>query len=72
MDHKIPIGISLSEEIVYTIDARRGDIPRSRYIQRALEKLCGTRGQEGTNKEKREIHLIADLQTFNQVNMEQW
>jgi hypothetical protein len=40
MDHKIPIGISLSEEMVYTIDARRGDIPRSRYIQRALEQLC--------------------------------
>ena len=40
MDHKIPIGISLSEEMVYTIDARRGDIPRSRYIQRALERIC--------------------------------
>ena len=26
MDHKIPIGISLSEEMVYTIDVRRGDI----------------------------------------------
>ena len=53
MEHKIPIGISLSKEMVYTIDARRGDIPRSRYIQRALEKLCGTKGQECTNKEKR-------------------
>ena len=54
MDHKIPIGISLSKEMVYTIDARRGDIPRSRYIQRALEKLCRTTGQERTNKEKME------------------
>jgi metal-responsive CopG/Arc/MetJ family transcriptional regulator len=50
--HKIPIGISLSEEIVDTIDERRGDVPRSRYIQRALEKLCRTKGHEYTNKEK--------------------
>jgi hypothetical protein len=47
MEHRIPIGISLSEEIVYRIDKRRGDIPRSRYIQRALEKLCRTRGRGG-------------------------
>lgn len=51
-EHRIPIGISLSEEIVDRIDERRGDIPRSRYIQRALEKLCRTRGHEYTNKEK--------------------
>jgi hypothetical protein len=49
---KVPIGISLSEEIVDTIDERRGDIPCSRYIQRALEKLCSTKGHEYTNKEK--------------------
>lgn len=52
MEHKIPIGISLSEEIVYRIDERRGDIPRSKYIQRALERLCRTRGQGCINKEK--------------------
>jgi hypothetical protein len=51
MEHRIPIGISLSEEIVYKIDERRGDIPRSKYIQRALEKLCRTRGHE-CNEEK--------------------
>jgi hypothetical protein len=48
--HRIPIGISLSEEIVFRIDENRGDIPRSRYIQRALEKLCGTRGHKCTEK----------------------
>jgi metal-responsive CopG/Arc/MetJ family transcriptional regulator len=46
MEHRIPIGISLSEEMVDTIDTRRGDIPRSRYIQRALEKLCRTKDRE--------------------------
>ena len=54
MEHRIPIGISLSEEIVYRIDKRRGDIPRSRYIQRALEKLCRTRGQECTEEKSRD------------------
>ena len=53
-EHKIPIGISLSEEIVYRIDKIRGDIPRSRYIQRALEKLCRTRGQERTGEKSRD------------------
>ena len=51
MEHRIPIGISLSEEIVYTIDTKRGDIPRSRYIQRALEKLCRTRSQEEKSRD---------------------
>lgn len=54
MGHKIPIGICLSEEIVYRIDERRGDIPRSRYIQRALEKLCRTSGQEWTEEKSRD------------------
>lgn len=49
-EHRIPIGISLSEEIVDRLDERRGDIPRSRYIQRALEKLCRTRGHERMEK----------------------
>jgi metal-responsive CopG/Arc/MetJ family transcriptional regulator len=58
MEHRIPIGISLSEEMVDTIDTRRGDIPRSRYIQRALEHIC--RKDQCTNNEKRVVHLIAD------------
>jgi metal-responsive CopG/Arc/MetJ family transcriptional regulator len=54
MEHRIPIGISLSEEMVYVIDEKRGDIPRSRYIQRALEKLCRTRRQQCTEEKSRD------------------
>jgi metal-responsive CopG/Arc/MetJ family transcriptional regulator len=54
MEHKIPIGISLSEEIVYRIDEKRGDIPRSRYIQKALEKLCRTSGHKRTEEKSRD------------------
>ena len=53
-EHRIPIGISLSEEIVYRIDERRGDIPRSRYIQRALEKLCRTSSHVCTKEKSRD------------------
>jgi hypothetical protein len=53
-EHQIPIGISLSKEIVYLIDEERGDIPRSRYIQRALEKLCRTRGHECMEEKNRD------------------
>jgi metal-responsive CopG/Arc/MetJ family transcriptional regulator len=53
--HRIPIGISLSEEIVFRIDERRGDTPRSRYIQKALEKkLCRTKGHERMKEKGRD------------------
>jgi hypothetical protein len=34
---KIPLGLSLSNELIQTIDTKRGDISRSRFIQRLLE-----------------------------------
>ena len=37
MQHSIPIGVSLPEHLVKRIDVVRGDIPRSKYIQRLLE-----------------------------------
>lgn len=38
--HK-PIGISFTKELLEKIDKERGDIPRSRFIQRILEKKYG-------------------------------
>jgi metal-responsive CopG/Arc/MetJ family transcriptional regulator len=37
MDKTIKLGITLPKSIVDQIDKVRGDIPRSRYILRALE-----------------------------------
>jgi metal-responsive CopG/Arc/MetJ family transcriptional regulator len=38
MQRKVPIGISLPEELVSTIDTKRGDVSRSKYLLRILQK----------------------------------
>jgi hypothetical protein len=38
MQHKIAVGISLPKTIMEKIDRDRGDISRSRYLLRILEK----------------------------------
>jgi metal-responsive CopG/Arc/MetJ family transcriptional regulator len=36
--NSVPIGISLDRDLLETIDRARGDIPRSRFIARLVEK----------------------------------
>jgi hypothetical protein len=44
MQKTIAVGISLPKYIISMIDAERGDIPRSRYLFRILEKVyAGTK-----------------------------
>jgi hypothetical protein len=38
MQSSIAVGISFPKDIISKIDAERGDIPRSRYLLRILEK----------------------------------
>lgn len=38
MQYSIAIGISLPKDLMQKIDIDRGDIPRSRYVLRILEK----------------------------------
>jgi hypothetical protein len=38
----IAVGISLPKEILSKIDIDRGDVPRSRYLLRLLEKIYVT------------------------------
>jgi metal-responsive CopG/Arc/MetJ family transcriptional regulator len=38
----IKLGITLPKSIIQKIDQRRGDIPRSRYIRRAIERYLGS------------------------------
>ena len=38
----VKLGITLPKSIIHTIDQRRGDIPRSRYIRRAVERYLGS------------------------------
>jgi metal-responsive CopG/Arc/MetJ family transcriptional regulator len=41
MDMTVKLGITLPKSIIQKIDQRRGDIPRSRYIRRAIERYLG-------------------------------
>jgi metal-responsive CopG/Arc/MetJ family transcriptional regulator len=55
MDMTEKIGITLPKSILQTIDQKRGDIPRSRYIRRAIERYLGSSNKdiETTAKKKR-------------------
>ena len=41
MDMTVKLGITLPKSIIQKIDKKRGDIPRSRYIRRAIERYLG-------------------------------
>jgi metal-responsive CopG/Arc/MetJ family transcriptional regulator len=41
MDMTVKLGITLPKSIIQKIDQKRGDIPRSRYIRRAIERYLG-------------------------------
>jgi metal-responsive CopG/Arc/MetJ family transcriptional regulator len=55
MDMTEKIGITLPKSILQTIDQKRGDIARSRYIRRAIERYLGSSNKdiETTAKKKR-------------------
>ena len=38
---KVPITLSLDEDLVESIDGRRGLVPRSRYVEALIEKSLG-------------------------------
>jgi metal-responsive CopG/Arc/MetJ family transcriptional regulator len=42
MDMTAKLGITLPKSIIHKIDQRRGDIARSRYIRRAIERYLGS------------------------------
>jgi hypothetical protein len=43
MDMTVKLGITLPKSIVQKIDKKRADIPRSRYIRRAVEKYLSSK-----------------------------
>lgn len=48
----IPFGISLPPEIVDSIDFERGDVSRSRFLLRILEKVCEFPSERKKDHEK--------------------
>ena len=43
MDMTVKLGITLPKSMIQKIDQKRGDIPRSRYIRRAIERYLGSK-----------------------------
>jgi metal-responsive CopG/Arc/MetJ family transcriptional regulator len=54
-DNTVKLGITLPKSIVQKIDKKRADIPRSRYIRRAIERYLAISNKdiEKTAKKKR-------------------
>jgi metal-responsive CopG/Arc/MetJ family transcriptional regulator len=42
IDNTVKLGITLPKSILQTIDQKLGDIPRSKYIRRAIEKYLSS------------------------------
>jgi len=50
MQYKIAVGISLPAKLMKKIDVDRGDISRSRYVLRILEKQYPFEGKNAVEK----------------------
>jgi metal-responsive CopG/Arc/MetJ family transcriptional regulator len=54
MDMTVKLGITLPKSMIQKIDQKRGDIPRSRYIRRAIERYLGSNSSKDIdNSQKR-------------------
>ena len=54
MDMTEKIGITLPKSILQTIDQKRGDIARSRYIRKAIERYLGNSSNKDTDSSQKE------------------
>jgi metal-responsive CopG/Arc/MetJ family transcriptional regulator len=53
MDMTEKIGITLPKSILQTIDQKRGDIARSRYIRKAIERYLDSSNKDTDSSQKR-------------------
>ncbi len=51
IDMTVKLGITLPKSIIQKIDQKRGDIPRSRYIRRAIERYLGNSSKDIDNND---------------------
>jgi metal-responsive CopG/Arc/MetJ family transcriptional regulator len=49
-DNTVKLGITLPKSTLQKIDQKRGDIPRSRFIRRAIERYLGSSKNIDNNK----------------------
>jgi hypothetical protein len=53
VDMTVKLGITLPKSIIQKIDQRRGDIPRSRYIRRAIERYLSNNSDKDRGNYKK-------------------
>jgi metal-responsive CopG/Arc/MetJ family transcriptional regulator len=53
MDMTVKLGITLPKSMIQKIDQKRGDIPRSRYIRRAIEKYLDSSSNKDTDSSQK-------------------
>ena len=58
MQNKIAVGISLPAKLMKKIDVERGDIPRSSYVLRMLEKQYTLKGENVIEKDLLDRRLV--------------
>lgn len=61
MQDYISTGISFRKEIIYKIDAERGDVPRSKYLGRILERYYYLIQEPQKNKKNDTLDLSDSL-----------
>jgi metal-responsive CopG/Arc/MetJ family transcriptional regulator len=55
MDMTEKIGITLPKSIIQKIDQKRGDIARSRYIRKAIERYLGNSSNKDTDSSQKRM-----------------
>ncbi len=58
MKSNLVLGISLPRQIIGQIDSERGDVPRSRYVLRILEKQYPLEAKKDTGSLDRRIETL--------------
>jgi metal-responsive CopG/Arc/MetJ family transcriptional regulator len=60
MDMTVKLGINLPKSIIQKIDNKRGDIPRSRYIRRAIGRYLGSNSSKDIDNDKAAAAATSD------------
>jgi metal-responsive CopG/Arc/MetJ family transcriptional regulator len=58
MDMTVKLGITLPRSIIQKIDQRRGDIARSRYIRRAIERYTASSSNKNIDNDNDNITAV--------------
>ncbi len=53
--------ITLPEDLYKRLEAARGDVPRSRFIVRAVEKQMDRRAGKANADAKNDVNLLSDV-----------